>query len=212
MAINKAKNVTMSFWRRRGVPLEDYAETLAFPSPEAGGLFEKVMKLPEKYRLVLVCACTVLALGLAVTAYARGGLILGHVFGWGNNMEVTTGIDENGESYNEVRLHTENLTPPVVQRGGRMIFIVNNESIDITGELSPTKAFRYDYTDTDGNTHVWLVGLVSEDTANYGYAEYIKRSDGTWLGGCSVGVSLDADGRSSALWLESAKQELNIRW
>lgn len=68
-------------------------------------------------------------------------------------MEVTTGIDENGESYNEVRLHTENLTPPVVQRGGRMIFIVNNESIDITGELSPTKAFRYDYTDTDGNTH-----------------------------------------------------------
>lgn len=34
-------------------------------------------------RLVLVCACTVLALGLAVTAYARGGLILGHVFGWG---------------------------------------------------------------------------------------------------------------------------------
>jgi len=119
-------------------------------------------------RLVLVCACTVLALGLAVTAYARGGLILGHVFGWGNNMEVTTGIDENGESYNEVRLHTENLTPPVVQRGGRMIFIVNNEAI--------------------------------------------KRSDGTWLGGCSVGVSLDADGRSSALWLESAKQELNIRW
>ena len=163
-------------------------------------------------RLVLVCACTVLALGLAVTAYARGGLILGHVFGWGNNMEITTGIDENGESYNEVRLHTENLTPPVVQRGGRMIFIVNNESIDITGELSPTKAFRYDYTDTDGNTHVWLVGLVSDDTANYGYAEYIKRSDGTWLGGCSVGVSLDADGRSSALWLESAKQELNIRW
>lgn len=149
-------------------------------------------------RLVLVCACTVLALG--------------HVFGWGNNMEVTTGIDENGESYNEVCLHTENLTPPVVQRGGRMIFIVNNESIDITGELSPTKAFRYDYTDSDGNTHVWLVGLVSDDTANYGYAEYIKRSDGTWLGGCSVGVSLDADGRSSALWLESAKQELNIRW
>ena len=37
-------------------------------------------------------------------------------------------------------------------------------------------------------------------------------SDGTWLGGCSVGVSLDADGRSSALWLESAKQELNIHW
>ena len=43
VAINKAKNVT----------LEDYAETLAFPSPEAGDLFEKVMKLPEKYRIVI---------------------------------------------------------------------------------------------------------------------------------------------------------------
>ncbi len=171
---------------------------------------EKVFR-PAR-RLVLVCACTALLLGLAMTAYACGGQLLSHVFGWGNNMEITTGIDENGESYNEVRLHTENLTPPVVQRGGRTIFIVNNESIDITGELSQTKAFRYDYTDTDGNTHVWLVGLVSDDTANYGYAEYIKRSDGTWLGGCSVGVSLDENGRSSALWLETAKQELNINW
>ena len=53
VAINKAKNVTMSFWHRRGVPLEDYAETLAFPSPEAGDLFEKVMKLPEKYRTAI---------------------------------------------------------------------------------------------------------------------------------------------------------------
>lgn len=171
---------------------------------------EKVFR-PAR-RLVLVCACTALLLGLAMTAYACGGQLLSHVFGWGNNMQITTGIDENGESYNEVRLHTENLTPPVVQRGGRTIFIVNNESIDITGELSQTKAFRYDYTDTDGNTHVWLVGLVSDDTANYGYAEYIKRSDGTWLGGCSVGVSLDENGRSSALWLETAKQELNINW
>ena len=163
-------------------------------------------------KLVLACACMILALGLAVTAYAGSGQIFGHVFGWGNNMEITTGIDENGESYNEVRLHTENLTSPVVQRGGRTIFIVNNESIDITGELSQTKAFRYDYTDTDGNTHVWLLGLMSDDPKNCGYAEYIKRADGTWLGGCSVGVSLDADGRSSALWLETAKQELNINW
>lgn len=53
VAINKAKNVTMSFWHRRGVPLEEYAETLTFPSPEAGELFEQVMKLPEKYRIVI---------------------------------------------------------------------------------------------------------------------------------------------------------------
>lgn len=49
-------------------------------------------------RLVLVCACTVLALGLAVTAYARGGLILGHVFGWGNNMESRPALTKTAKA------------------------------------------------------------------------------------------------------------------
>ena len=53
VAINKAKNVTMSFWRRKGVPLEDYAESLVFPSPEAEEVFETVMRLPEKYRIAI---------------------------------------------------------------------------------------------------------------------------------------------------------------
>lgn len=53
VAINRAKNVTMSFWRRASVPLEDYMEILAFETPEAKDLFKEVMKLPEKYRIVL---------------------------------------------------------------------------------------------------------------------------------------------------------------
>ncbi|MDD2958539.1 MAG: sigma-70 family RNA polymerase sigma factor [Lachnospiraceae bacterium] len=53
VAINKAKNITTSFWRRQSVPLEDYMETLAFETAEAGSLFEQVMKLPEKYRIVI---------------------------------------------------------------------------------------------------------------------------------------------------------------
>lgn len=53
VAINKAKNINMSFWRRISVPLEDYIDVLAFETPEAKGLFEEVMKLPEKYRIVI---------------------------------------------------------------------------------------------------------------------------------------------------------------
>ena len=53
VAINKAKNVNMSFWRRVSVPLEDYVETLIFETPEAKDLFREVMKLPEKYRIVI---------------------------------------------------------------------------------------------------------------------------------------------------------------
>ncbi len=53
ITINKAKNINMSFWRRAGIPLEDYMETLTFETPEAEVLFEEVMKLPEKYRIVI---------------------------------------------------------------------------------------------------------------------------------------------------------------
>ncbi len=33
--------------------LEDYMETLTFETPESENLFETVMKLPEKYRIVI---------------------------------------------------------------------------------------------------------------------------------------------------------------
>ena len=52
VAINCAKNASRSFWRRNTVPLEDYMETLEFDSGESREIFEAVMGLPEKYRLV----------------------------------------------------------------------------------------------------------------------------------------------------------------
>lgn len=53
VAMNKSVNVTRSFWRRRMVPIDDYAQTLEFPTKEASDLFDEVMRLPQKYRLAL---------------------------------------------------------------------------------------------------------------------------------------------------------------
>lgn len=53
VAINKAKNVNLTFWRRNKQPLEDYIEDLTFETKEAGNLFEAVLALPEKYRVVI---------------------------------------------------------------------------------------------------------------------------------------------------------------
>lgn len=53
VAINKAKNKTNAFFRKNTLPLEDYIETLTFESAESLELFEAVMKLPEKYRIVI---------------------------------------------------------------------------------------------------------------------------------------------------------------
>ena len=53
VAINKAKNKISTFFRRNSLPLEDYIQTLTFESEESSELFEAVMSLPDKYRIVI---------------------------------------------------------------------------------------------------------------------------------------------------------------
>lgn len=53
VAINKAKDFNKSFWKRNRMPLEDYMETLPFETKEDSSLFEAVLNLPEKYRVVI---------------------------------------------------------------------------------------------------------------------------------------------------------------
>ena len=53
VAINCAKNVSRSFFRRNTVPLEAYMETLEFDSGESQEIFREGMNLPETYRLVI---------------------------------------------------------------------------------------------------------------------------------------------------------------
>ncbi len=53
VTINKAKNMNHTFWRQNKLSLDDYMETLTFETPESENLFETVMRLPEKYRIVI---------------------------------------------------------------------------------------------------------------------------------------------------------------
>ncbi len=53
VAINRAKDLAGSFWRRNTTALEEYMETLVFEMPEDSELFCAVMALPEKYRVVI---------------------------------------------------------------------------------------------------------------------------------------------------------------
>lgn len=53
VAINQAKDLTRSFWQRNKVAWEEYMNELVFEEPEDSRLFEAVMRLPEKYRIVI---------------------------------------------------------------------------------------------------------------------------------------------------------------
>ena len=131
---------------------------------------------------------------------------LRQLFGWGGNMEITQ--YEDGA---EVRIHTDELTEPVEIRNGRKYFIVNGENVDITAQVSQTKAFTYQYVDEQGVTHDWLVGLIGAELEDYAYAEYLRSGD-VWQGGYCARVNINADGTTDAQWLESWKAENHCPW
>ena len=53
VTINRAKDIRASFWRRKKADWEENAASLAFEEPEESRLFEAVMGLEEKYRIVV---------------------------------------------------------------------------------------------------------------------------------------------------------------
>ena len=50
VAINRARDLSTSFWRKHTVAWEEYMNDLAFEEPQDSHLFEAVMRLPAKYR------------------------------------------------------------------------------------------------------------------------------------------------------------------
>ena len=162
---------------------------------------QKSKKNYGKTTLKLLLLAAVISL-MTVTVSADS---VRQLFGWGGNMRI-----DQYEDGAEVRVYTENLTEPVEIRDGRMYFIVNGENMDITDQVSQTKAFTYQYVDNQGITHDWVVGLNSENIENYGYAEYLKTD--TWQGGYSARVNINSDGTTDARWLESWKTENDCPW
>ncbi|MGM9659571.1 MAG: hypothetical protein ACI3WQ_03125 [Faecousia sp.] len=162
---------------------------------------QNTQKKHKKTAVKLLILAAVISL-MTVTASADSARLL---FGWGGNMEIT----DHGNGV-EIRVNTDELTEPVEIRDGRMYFIVNGENMDITDQVSQTKAFTYSYEDAQGVTHIWVLGLNSEELENYGYAEYLKTD--TWQGGYSARVDIEADGKTNAQWLEIWKTENNCPW
>ena len=53
VTLNVCADLFRSPWRRRTAPLEEAADLPAEPAPEEGGMLERVLSLPAKYRTVI---------------------------------------------------------------------------------------------------------------------------------------------------------------
>lgn len=189
---------------------EKYQAAFSVLHASAGYSAEKHRPVFMFRRFAAVCACMIIMFTGSYAVYAYGGQVIREVWGWGNNMRYTETTDsETGETQKQVKVMTESLTDPVEIRGDRLYFIVNGENIDITGQISETEAFAYEYTDEDGYTHYWLVGKNGPETNYYGYGEYIKDADGKWIGGYSARTNLDENGKGT-YWLEAGKEKIGF--
>ncbi len=161
-------------------------------------------------RMVTALVCAALLLGLGVTAYAYSGE-LRRFFGWSGNAVITQGVDVDGNTVASTEMNTEELTSPVEIEGESMFLIVNGEHTDITDEVRSGKAYTYRHVDAEGVEHIWVIGLCGEKLESYGYAEFIRTTEGEWLGGYSHGIELGEDMRGPD-WFETGKDEMGIPW
>lgn len=53
VTINQAKNIVLSFWKRNRITFQEYIQELPFETQEDSQVFDTVMSLPRKYRVVL---------------------------------------------------------------------------------------------------------------------------------------------------------------
>lgn len=53
VAVNESRKVLRSFWRRTGLPLEEWRETAAPEDPEKAEVLQAVMALAPKYRVAV---------------------------------------------------------------------------------------------------------------------------------------------------------------
>ena len=157
-------------------------------------------RLTVRKRILTLALAAALMLSLGIAAYSAGPSI----FGWGGNMEIRAEKTEGGV-HGTVYVHTDDLTEPVSLENGRMYFIVNDEQIDITDQVSETEPYIYRYTDEEGVLHYWIIGKNGPELENYGYAEYLSPSESDWTAGYVARTN-----GNTAPWLDRAKEELGF--
>ena len=175
------------------------AEAYQFDPELCGRSPERIVHMGKK-RIISFALAAALIITLGVAAYAAGNVI----FGWGNNMEIRATKTDRGIETN-ILVHTDSLTEPVCLEDDRMFFIVNDEHIDITDQISETKAFIYQFTDSEGVIHYWIVGKNGPELWHYGYAEYVQPSEGDWIRGYVARTN-----NNEAPWLDNAREEIGF--
>jgi len=154
---------------------------------------DKVINIKTKKRLITVLLAAVLSISLlAAAGFAYGSQIIQMLGG----SYIESGRDSNGHDYVQITITDNN---PAIVRDGKVFITIDGIEKDITSYCTETTFFSYEKNDEDGNRHVLVIGGTPE---KLGWADFVFKESGQYLGGGSVYHASEYDGIYTAGLLE----------
>ena len=168
---------------------------------------KKIYQYIPKPAMACALAVCLLLVGEGTVYAATGSSMLGRFLSFAGNAVFTKDVEEDGTENSTATYDTSDAVAPAEYADGKLVFTANGEKIDITDQVSETQAYMYTYVDVEEVTHYLIVGGTPEE---FGYAEFMKDATGTWVGGYFQGGVVGGD--ITPVWLENAKEQLDIPW
>lgn len=176
---------------------------------------KKTAKMPVIWKQLATLAA-VLALVLCISPEARAAVnrIVRYAFPQ-SGITIYEETDAQGNVVGITAVDTE-AAPFAQLREGRLMFLGNGETIDITDQITEDNPYIYSYVDDYGLTHYMAVGY-SGSIENYGIYEFIREvTEGQadwegWVTGTGRNF-LDPETETRYPWVDIVWQELNIPW
>ena len=154
----------------------------------------------KKLIAVLVAAIIILSLTTAF-ALAYGSQII-QMLGGGQIV-----VESSGNSHSVSMTISEAEPNPVDVRDGRVYFVLDGSSKDITSYCTESTYYQYEYIADNGYRHVFIVGGAPD---NLGWAEFIWDGGGNPFASNAV-FPPSADFDLKPEWWENANESLAFR-
>lgn len=160
---------------------------------------------------VAVAALIIVISGASATtmSFASSGKVLPFIYTFFNGSGITESQnEETGESSTTIEMNAS-VNPPVVLEDGRLYYTMDGSKTDITNLISETKAYIGEVKDSQGNTHIFIIGGWPE-AQSYGYEENIFNQNGEFIGASGYyGSKVEGIGDEvEPVWLEEGRKQI----
>lgn len=160
---------------------------------------------------VVALVFVISGVSISTVVIASSGKVFPFIYDFFNGSGITESHnEETGETSRTIEVNAlEN--PPVVLEDGRLYYTMEGGKTDITNLISETKSYIGEVKDSQGNTHMFIIGGWPEEQS-YGYEENILDQNGEIIGASGYyGSKVEGIGEEvEPVWLEEGRKQIKV--